>query len=163
MTNNTVITRDLANKKLHVTRAFAAPVEKVWKAWTESSQLDKWWAPKPWKVETQSMDFAIGGLWLYAMVSPDNEKHYSRVEFGIIVPQQSFSYTCYFCDEHWLTNENSLRMNWHLQFFATETGSKVEVDLLFDKEPDMQNIVAMGFEGGFTMCLSNLDVLLSEA
>ena len=42
MTNNTLITKDLANKKLHVTREFGAPVEKVWKAWTESELLDKW-------------------------------------------------------------------------------------------------------------------------
>ena len=160
MTNNTVITKDLANKKLHVTREFTAPVEKVWKAWTESSQLDKWWAPKPWKAQTQAMDFTPGGLWLYAMVSPDNEKHYSRITFGAIVPLQSFTYTSAFCDENWSVNDTALTMHWDLSFFPTEAGSKVEIDITFDKAADFQKIIAMGFEQGFTMGLGNLDELL---
>ncbi len=49
MKNETIISKDLANKKLHITRHFTAPIEKVWKAWTESELLDKWWAPRPWK------------------------------------------------------------------------------------------------------------------
>ncbi len=91
-----MITKDAANRKLHVTREFAAPVEKVWKAWTESSILDKWWAPKPWRTETKSMDFTDGGLWLYAMIGPEGERHYSRVDIKKVVAQQSFTTLCTF-------------------------------------------------------------------
>jgi len=63
MTNKTEILKDLTNRKLNVTRAFSAPVEKVWRAWTEAEQLDKWWAPRPWKAITKTMDFTPGGFW----------------------------------------------------------------------------------------------------
>jgi len=38
-----IFEKDLEKKQLHVMREFKAPVEKVWRAWTEAEQLDKWW------------------------------------------------------------------------------------------------------------------------
>ena len=64
----TTISKDAANKKLIVVREFDAPLEEVWKAWTEKDLLDQWWAPKPWKAKTKTMDFREGGIWLYSMV-----------------------------------------------------------------------------------------------
>ena len=39
MTNNFVFEKDLAAKKIHVVREFNAPVETVWKAWTDPDCL----------------------------------------------------------------------------------------------------------------------------
>ena len=50
-----------ANKKIKVTREFDAPLDKVWKAWTEQELLDQWWAPLPWTSKTIKMDFRNGG------------------------------------------------------------------------------------------------------
>jgi len=51
-------------------------------------------------------------------------------------------------------------MYWHNVFSATDTGSKVDVKLNFDDEASLEQILQMGFEGGFKMGLSNLDELL---
>ncbi|HYG14458.1 MAG TPA: SRPBCC domain-containing protein, partial [Bacteroidia bacterium] len=66
---------DKANRKIKVTREFAAPLSQVWEAWTNSQVLDQWWAPKPWKAKTKTMNFTEGGYWLYAMVGPEGEEH----------------------------------------------------------------------------------------
>jgi len=160
MNNKVVFTKDLANKKLHVTREFAAPADKVWKAWTESELLDKWWAPKPWKAETKTMDFRLGGKWLYSMVSPEGERHWSNVDFLAIKPKQSFSTTCRFSDENGVANESTPAMHWAVEFHSTSTGAKVEVELTFDTTEGFEKIIQMGFEGGFTMGLNNLEELL---
>ncbi|WP_183556906.1 SRPBCC family protein [Mucilaginibacter sp. SP1R1] len=160
MTTKTVISKDLANKKIHVTREFAAPVEKVWKAWTESSILDKWWAPKPWRAETKILDFKEGGLWLYSMNGPNGESSWCRVDFRAIKPQQSFATTARFCDEEGNADSSFPAMHWVIAFHATEAGAKVEVEIAFDDEADMEKIIAMGFEAGFSMGLGNLDELL---
>ena len=162
MTNKTVFTKDIANKKLHVTREFAAPLDKVWAAWTESDILDKWWAPKPWKAITKSYNFTEGGTWLYYMAGPEGEKHWSRFDFETITPKQGFSLTSKFCDEDGNTPSDYIGMNWHNQFYSTENGTRVEVDLTFDDLAILEKILAMGFEGGFTMGLGNLDELLAE-
>ena len=36
---------DKENKQVRVTREFAAPLSKVWAAYTQSELLDRWWAP----------------------------------------------------------------------------------------------------------------------
>src|SRR5918998_1542357 len=87
----TAISKDLQNKKLQVIREFDAPLELVWKAWTDSSMLDLWWAPKPWKARTKTMDFREGGSWLYCMVGPDGEQNWARVDFLTVVPNKEFS------------------------------------------------------------------------
>src|ERR1700744_6381499 len=160
MNNETVFSKDLANKKMHVTRSFDAPVDKVWRAWTESEILDKWWAPKPWRAETKSMDFSNGGLWLYAMVSPEGEKHWCRVDIKSADPGKGFSSKSGFCDEDGNLSDAAPVMHWDVEFIATATGTNVEIDITFDSEADLEKIVQMGFQQGFTMGLGNLDELL---
>jgi uncharacterized protein YndB with AHSA1/START domain len=87
----TIYTKDQSNKKLKVVREFDAPLQKVWNAWTKSELLDQWWAPRPWKAVTQSMDFKEGGTWYYFMQGPEGERHYCRVDYKTIVPNKSFS------------------------------------------------------------------------
>ena len=100
MKKETTIVKDLPNRKLHVTREFTAPLPKVWKAWTESELLDKWWAPRPWKAETKVMDFRDGGHWLYAMAGPNGERHWCKVDFITIEPERRIVNTAIFVDEH---------------------------------------------------------------
>jgi uncharacterized protein YndB with AHSA1/START domain len=161
-TKQTVISKDVENKKVVVVRAFDAPVEQVWKAWTESSLLDQWWAPKPWKAETKTMDFREGGFWLYAMVGPEGEKHWARVDFKTIEPQKSFTAIDAFCDENGKENPEFPTMHWRNDFHQTETGSKVTVEITYPGTADMEKMLAMGFEEGFTAALQNLDELLSK-
>ena len=160
MTNKTEILKDLASRKLNVKRAFNAPVEKVWKAWTDANILDQWWAPRPWRAETKSMNFTVGGAWLYCMAGPEGEKAWCHVAFTAITPGQSFAATTHFCDENGTIDTNFPAMHWKNLFKATDTGAMVETTISFDKDEDLETIVKMGFEGGFTMALGNLDELL---
>ncbi len=159
--NNTVISKDLANKKLNVTRTFKAPLEKVWKSWTESDLLDKWWAPKPWKAVTKTMDFREGGLWLYYMLGPNGEQFWSRVDIKTVNAPASFSATCTFCDEDGNSTDGTPPMHWFNRFKADGENTIVDVTLSFDTEEGMQKIIEMGFEGGFSMGLDNLEELLA--
>jgi len=160
MKNNTVITRDTANRKVNVTRDFEAPIEKVWKAWTDPVLLDKWWAPKPWKAVTKTMDFRAGGLWLYYMAGPEGEKMYNRADFITVEPGVGFTSDCRFCDEDGNADPNFPVMHWNVIFKGTPTGTHVDVTLSFDDDAGFEKILKMGFEGGFTMGLNNLDELL---
>ncbi|MBB6131271.1 SRPBCC family protein [Mucilaginibacter lappiensis] len=160
MSTKTEITKDVANKKIHVTREFAAPLEKVWKAWTDVSVLEQWWAPKPWKAVSKSYDFSEGGFWLYCMTGPNGEAAWCRVNFKTIVPQQSFTSTALFCDENGVVNPDFPAMHWLVTFQAVGAVTRVVAELTFDNEADLEKIVAMGFEAGFTMALGNLDELL---
>lgn len=50
-------------------------------------------------------------------------------------------------------------MEWMCEFTGTGSGTSVKVELTFAKEADLEKIVEMGFEEGFTSALGNLDEL----
>lgn len=158
----TQISKDLQNKKIKVKREFNASLDRVWRAWTESDLLDQWWAPKPWTAKTKTLDFKEGGNWLYAMIGPDGTKVWSLVEFKSIKRNISFQALCSFCDENGKKNSEFPSMHWKNEFMATNTGTKVEVEISFTSEADIKKIIEMGFEAGFTSGLANLDELLAK-
>jgi len=161
MSNETKIEKDPSGKKLIITRSFDATVDRVWKAWTEAELLDKWWAPRPYRAETKSMDFKVGGTWMYAMVSPEGTKQWCRVDYTAIEEGRSFSANNAFCDEDGNVSELSVG-RWTNRFESSGDKTNAFMELAFDNEEDLERIVAMGFKEGFSMGLSNLDELLAE-
>ena len=160
--HETKLVKDLANKKILVTREFDAPVEKLWRAWTEPQLLDQWWAPKPWKNNTVSMDFKVGGTWLYFMEGPDGARHYCKADYKVIETGKLYEGLDAFCTEKGEIITDMPRNNWRVEFYATQTGSKVEVILTFDDLNDLHKIIEMGFQEGFAMAHGNLDELLAK-
>jgi uncharacterized protein YndB with AHSA1/START domain len=158
----TIYTTDEVNKKIKATREFDAPVEKVWKAWTEKELLDQWWAPKPWKAKTMSMDFRDGGTWLYYMEGPEGERHYCRADYRSIVPNKTYEGLDAFTDEKGNINEEMPRMKWKVAFNKAGSGTKVDVEITFDSIESLEKIIEMGFKEGFAMAHNNLDELLAK-
>ena len=158
----TLITKDPSNRKLTIVREFDAPVDQVWRAWTEHELLDQWWAPKPWKAKTKSMDFREGGVWLYSMVGPDGTGEFCKVDYKTIVHKKSFSGMDAFCDENGNTTSKFPSMEWLCEFSSIAGGTRVDVNITFSSAADLEKIVEMGFKEGFTAAHSNLDELLAE-
>jgi PhnB protein len=156
----TIFSKDQANKKMNVTREFSASLEQTWQAWTDKELLDQWWAPKPWKAETKTMNFKEGGYWLYCMAGPGGEQHWSRADYKKIVPLNYFIGVDSFCDEHGNRNPDMPGMEWKVTFSKTNSGTKVLVEITFASEKDLQTIVEMGFEEGFSAAHENLDQYL---
>ena len=161
LTKETIYSKDLANKKIFVERSFDAPVEIVWRAWTEAELLDQWWAPKPWKANTVSMNFRVGGTWLYYMEGPGGERHYCKADYKAIAPNKSYTGDDAFCDEQAAINTAFPRTNWKVDFTAVDNTTKVNVELTYATVEDLQKIAEMGFEQGFAMAHTNLDELLA--
>lgn len=155
-------TVDRDNKTINVKREFAAPLDKVWAAWTQSELLDQWWAPKPWKAETKTMDFKTGGHWLYAMVGPNGEKHWSRADYKSVDAQKSFSNLNAFTDEDGNVSQDAPRSLWKNSFDRSGDTTTVSIVIKHDKLEDLEKYIEMGFKEGFTMGLGNLDELLAS-
>lgn len=145
---------------ISVKREFAANLSLVWDAWTKAELLNQWWAPKPYHVETKSMDFREGGKWFYAMVSPEGEKHWCKMDYEKIEPSQSFSGLDAFCDENENESKDMPRMHWTNVFTEQSENTLVDITLKYESTEDLEKILELGFKEGFTMGLSNLDELL---
>lgn len=154
--------KDLKNKRIYVKREFKASLEEVWDAWTKSELLDQWWAPKPWKAKTKSMDFRNGGKWIYAMVGPNGEEHFSRADYKEIIPLKSFIGVDSFADTNGNINNDLPVTEWKCTFDKIPNGTVVDIEMIFKSEADLNKLVEMGFQEGFEAALTNLDDIFEK-
>lgn len=153
---------DKDNKQILVRRSFNAPLDRVWDAWTTPELLDQWWAPKPFKTITKSMDFKVGGNWLYVMQGPNGENFWCKNEYTDIHPKSTYAGLDGFCDENGVFNTEMPMHDWRNTFEAQGHQTLVQVVVNYNSVEDLEKIIAMGFKEGFTMALQNLDELLAS-
>jgi uncharacterized protein YndB with AHSA1/START domain len=153
---------DRDKRTIHVEREFAAPVADVWAAWTQKELLDQWWAPKPYRTVTRSLDFRDSGTWYYSMVGPENDTHWCRADYEGIRPKESFGMYDAFTDEKGNVNRDLPRSRWKIDFRPSDDSTMVHVTISYDKVEDLDKIIEFGFREGFTAALENLDELLEK-
>jgi len=161
MENNkqTQITKDLPNKKITVTREFAALPEQVWSAWTESELLDQWWAPKPFASRTKVMDFRVGGRRFYAMVSPDGQERWGLQKYTSISPKTNFKMLNAFADKD--ENPELPGSEWDFNFSEQDGNTKVSITIYNESLARLEKMIEMGFKEGAAVQMKNLEELLA--
>jgi uncharacterized protein YndB with AHSA1/START domain len=65
------MTTDTTNRELSITRTLNAPIELVWKVWTEPEHIAKWWGPTGFTNTIYKMEVKPGGIWDFTMHGPD--------------------------------------------------------------------------------------------
>ena len=150
---------DKPSKTVFVNREFDAGLSLVWDAFTKQEILDQWWAPKPWGSRTKIMDFKVGGRRFYAMVSPEGQEHWSLQKFTSITPKTNFKYLNAFADKD--ENPDLPGSDWDLNFSEQNGTTKVSIIIKNESLARMEQMIEMGFQGGFTMTLNYLEDLLA--
>ena len=72
--------------ELSITRRIDAPVDDVWRAWTE--HFAEWWCPKPWTTELVALDLVAGGRSAMVMRGPNGEAHAIEGVYLEVVPHE---------------------------------------------------------------------------
>ena len=107
------------------------------------------------------MDFTVSGAWLYYMEGPAGQIHWSYVKFTAIEVGSRFAADAVFSDENGNAAPGAPVGHWDNKFVAIGDKTKVVVDISFDDDATIKMMVEMGFEGGFTMGLNQLEELLA--
>lgn len=156
----TEIIADKEKATFQAKREFNANVSLVWRAFTEPELLDQWWAPKPWKCETKSMDFNSKGKWEYEMVGPNGERHGAVQVYEEIAFEKSFTGTDAFTDDLGHINETLPVANWKNTFTPTENGTLVTTEARYPNPESLETVLKMGMAEGLSMAQDNLDEIL---
>ena len=77
---------------LEITRTFNAPIDRVWRAWTEVEAMRQWMAPEGMDVARLEADVRPGGRYLIQMAKP-GESFTVEGEYREVVPTERLSYT----------------------------------------------------------------------
>ena len=161
MKNNLLMdfTVDKATKTVFVTKEFDAGLDLVWDAFTIKEILDQWWAPKPFVSVTKVMDFKVGGRRFYAMVSPEGHEMWAIHNYTSITPKTNFNYLNAFADKD--GNPQLPGSDWDYTFSENNGITKVSIAIKNESLERMEKMIEIGFVGGFTATLNELETLLS--
>jgi uncharacterized protein YndB with AHSA1/START domain len=87
---------------VRVTRMFHAPLEQVWKAWSEDDYVKQWWGPIGFTCPVAKMDFREGGTSLVCMRAPKEyggKDMYNTWTYQSIVPMERIEFVQQFTDK----------------------------------------------------------------
>ena len=154
----------ISNKGRAITvhREFDANRQLVWDCHTKAELLDQWFAPKPLTTKTKHMDFRPGGYWHYAMVTPDGQEYWSRIDYQAIKPIDGYTALDGFSDEAGAINPDMPRSKWDVAFVDQSERTLVTTVVLYSSADDLQKAIGMGLKDGLTSTLERLDELLED-
>ena len=105
------------------------------------------------------MNFKVGGRRFYAMVSPEGQERWSIQEFTSISPKTNFKMSNAFADKD--ENPELPGSDWDLNFSEQNGTTKVSISIKNESLARLEQMIEMGFQGGFTMTLNYLENLLT--
>jgi uncharacterized protein YndB with AHSA1/START domain len=126
---------------VEITRILQAPVEWIWKAWSDSEIIKQWWGPTGYTSKYAETDFRIGGKYLFDMESPDGEVIWNTGLYEEIIPHQKIVYTTHFSDEDGniiLGKDIGMPGHWPTKLYVT---------IEFEKLEDNQTKMVLRHEG----------------
>jgi uncharacterized protein YndB with AHSA1/START domain len=151
---------DKAKNTITVKREFAAKRQLVWDCHTKRELLDQWFAPKPLTTKTKHMEFKDGGYWHYAMITPDGQTFWNRLDYQTINPIDGYAAFDGFCDEAGVVNPDLPRARWDVTFTDAKERTLVTTVVLYSSADDVQKAIDMGLKDGLASTLERLDELL---
>jgi len=79
---------------LRLTRTFAAPRKRIFRAWTDPKELKKWWGPQGYSTPIAEVDLRVGGTYRFGMMKlPKGDLFYLSGTFREVMPPEKLVYT----------------------------------------------------------------------
>jgi uncharacterized protein YndB with AHSA1/START domain len=136
--------------ELEFTRMIDAPRARVYEAWTNPEQMAKWFAPKPYQLFVNQMDFQPGGKFSMAMRGPGGEDFPFTGTYREIVPPAKLAWSGEFPGD---PTNNMLTV---VTFEEEGSKTKLHVRQTFNVMTPTVKHATAGAKQGWTMTLNQL-------
>lgn len=158
----TAVTTDPEALTMTLVADFAAPADRLWRAFTDPSQLRRFWGPPGYPADFTTFELEVGGLAQYAMTSPQGEKYRGRWEFTRITPESGFEVLDAFVDETGEPIDGMPVQRMQFAFEGTADGSRLTNVSYFTSAEGLEQVIAMGAVEGSTLAMNQLDAVLQD-
>jgi len=162
-----------SSPRFTITRVFAAPRPRVWKAWTDPAALAQWFGPKGTCGTVLAFDLRPGGEWRGRMDLPDGGAMYSKFVFREIEPMSRLVWVHGFADSEGnrirapFAERFPLEMLTTVLFTDEGEGTRVELSWIpLDSSPEEEAFFAGMMEsmnGGWSGSFDQLDAFLAAS
>jgi uncharacterized protein YndB with AHSA1/START domain len=158
----TAVTTDPEALALTVVADFAAPVQRVWDAYADPRQLERFWGPPEWPATFLRHDMAPGGRSSYVMTGPAGEQARGYWEFLTVEAPHAFEVRDGFARPDGSPDPDmpSMRVQW--RFEATGDGTRMTTTTHFASLEDLEQLSAMGMEEGMRAAMGQIDAVLAD-
>ncbi len=109
---------------LSLTHTFDAPVELVFRMWSEPEHMRRWGCPEGFTVVYSEIDFRVGGEWRSCMRSPDGTDYRLRGTYLEIVANEKIVNT-----SAWLDDDGNPVQETVITLNFKDVGGKTELGL----------------------------------
>ena len=158
----TSVTSDPEALTLTIVADYPVPVERLWAAYADPRQLERFWGPVEWPATFTRHDMTVGGRSEYYMIGPDGTKSAGWFTFLDVQPLKRIEVEDGFSDEHGQPNPDMPTMRMVFSFSATPTGSRFESTTWFPSAEAMEELVKMGMMEGMRSAMSQIDAVLAD-
>lgn len=154
------VTKDPKTLAMTVVSEFPVPIERVWTAWADPRQLERFWGPPQWPATFVEHDFVVGGKASYYMTGPDGTKSYGWWRFLRVDAPRSFEIQDGFADETGKPNTKMPGTHMRMSLDAIEGSTRMTIVSTFSSLEAMEQLLAMGMEEGLKAALGQMDAVL---
>jgi uncharacterized protein YndB with AHSA1/START domain len=158
----TSVTTDPAALTITVTGDYPVPVERLWNAYTDPRQLEKFWGPKEWPATFTRHDMKPGGRSEYYMTGPDGSRSHGWWRYVAVDEGRGFEVEDGFADAEGREIDALPQVRMVVRLDATETGSRMTTVSYFQSLEAMEQLLQMGVLEGLRSALGQLDALLGD-
>lgn len=158
----TSVTSDAEALTLTVVGDYPVPLARLWEAYADPRQLERFWGPEQWPATFLQHDMRVGGGAHYFMTGPDGTQHHGWWHFLRIEPMKLIEAEDGFSHEDGSKNDGLPYMRMVFNFEETPTGSRFIGVTHFPSLEAMEQLVAMGMLEGMRSAMGQLDALLED-
>ncbi len=158
----TSVTRDLDALTMTVVADFRASVERLWEAYLDPRQLERFWGPPTYPAIFTRHDAAVGGRSTYSMTGPEGDAHGGYWEWLAVEPLRGFEVRDGFTTPDGEPNHELPSMRLEFTFDETGAGSRVTTTTYFTSLGELEQMLEMGVEQGMREAMSQMDDVLAD-
>lgn len=158
----TSVTSNPHDLTLTVIADYPVPVERLWDAYADPRQLERFWGPEEWPATFTRHDMAVGGRSSYCMTGPDGTTSGGWFHFLVVEPLRRFEVEDGFSDAAGNPNPAMPTMRMVFTFERTAAGSRCTTVTTFPSIKAMEQLVAMGMMEGMKSAMGQIDRVLAD-
>jgi len=158
----TSVTKDPDNLTMTVVADFPVPVRRLWDAYADPRQIEKFWGPVEYPATFFRHDMAVGGESHYTMHGPDGDTSSGWWEFLEVVEGERFAVLDGFANPDGTKSDFAPPMRMDFVFESTPDGSRLTTTTLFASLETLEQMIEMGMEEGMQSAMSQIDAVLAD-
>ena len=162
----TSVIKDPENLTMTVVADFPVPLRRLWDAYLDPRQLEKFWGPPEYPATFTRHDPFPGGVSTYAMTGPDGSVHGGYWEWADVKEPDgdvaSFEVRDGFAHPDGQPNPDMPSMSVTFSFEATSNGSRVTTTTHFPSTEALAQLLGMGMEEGLRSAMAQMDDVLAD-